>query len=68
MIEAAHAEYPSLPVVCAGGVMSSDIIRQEVQAAVPGTYFVPGKYSSDNAIGVSVIASFEVGSWQTSSL
>lgn len=68
MIEAAHAEYPSLPVVCAGGVMSSDIIRQEVHAAVPGTYFVPGKYSSDNAIGVSVIASFEVGSWQTSSL
>ena len=31
MTKAAQKEYPGLPVVCAGGVMSSDIIRAWVQ-------------------------------------
>ena len=48
---------------CAGGVMSSDIIRQWVQQRLPQVYFVPGLYSSDNAIGVSILAAREVGSW-----
>ena len=56
MTKAAKKEYPDLPVVCAGGVMSSEIIRDYVQKHLPGTYFVPGKYSSDNAIGVSILA------------
>lgn len=63
MIRAAKKEYPDVPVVCAGGVMSSDIIRAHVQKAAPETYFVPGKYSSDNAIGVSILAAKEVGAW-----
>ena len=33
MTKAAQKEYPGLPVVCAGGVMSSDIIRVWVPAA-----------------------------------
>ncbi len=63
MIRAAKKEYPDALVVCAGGVMSSDIIRAHVQKAEPATYFVPGKYSSDNAIGVSILAAKEVGAW-----
>lgn len=68
MIRAAQEQYPGLPVVCAGGVMSSDIVRAYVQHAQPGTYFVPGRYSSDNAIGVSILAAKEVGAWPMSSL
>ena len=42
MTKAAQKEYPGLPVVCAGGVMSSDIIRTWVQQRLPQVYFVPG--------------------------
>ena len=63
MTKAAQKEYPGLPVVCAGGVMSSDVIRQWVQKRLPQVYFVPGQYSSDNAIGVSILAAREAGRW-----
>lgn len=63
MIRAAHAHYPNLPVVCAGGVMSSDVVRAYVQKAAPQIYFVPAKFASDNAIGVSLLAAKEVGLW-----
>ena len=63
MTKAAQKEYPGLPVVCAGGVMSSDIIRVWVQQRLPQVYFVPGRYSSDNAIGVSILAAREAGLW-----
>lgn len=52
--------HPGLPVVCAGGVMSSPVIRDYVQARLPGVCFVPGRFSSDNAIGVAVLAAREV--------
>lgn len=67
MIRAARQRYPALPVVCAGGVMSSDVIREAVQAAMEDVYFVPGQFSSDNAIGTALIAAKEVGAWPTSS-
>ena len=63
MTKAAQKEYTGLPVVCAGGVMSSDIIRVWVQQRLPQVYFVPGLYSSDNAIGVSILAAREAGLW-----
>ena len=63
MTRAAQKEYPGLPVVCAGGVMSSDIIRAWVQQRLPQVYFVPGQYSSDNAIGVSILAAQGAGLW-----
>ena len=63
MTKAAQKEYPGLAVVCAGGVMSSDIIRSWVQQRLPQVYFVPGQYSSDNAIGVSILAAREAGLW-----
>jgi len=44
-------------------VMSSDIIHAWVQQRLPKVYFVPGQYSSDNAIGVSILAAREAGLW-----
>lgn len=43
--------------------MSSDIICSWVQQRLPQVYFVPGRYSSDNAIGVSILAAREAGLW-----
>ena len=60
MTKAAQKLYPDLPVVCAGGVMSSDVIRSYVTARLPGVTFVPGKFSSDNAIGTALLAGREV--------
>ena len=68
MARAALEEHPGLPVVFAGGVMSSDLIRTYVSARVPGARFVPGKFASDNAIGVSILAAREQGAWQTTSM
>ena len=63
MTKAAQKQYPGLPVVCAGGVMSSDVIRAWVQQRLPQVYFVPGLYSSDNAMGVAILAAREAGLW-----
>ena len=56
MAKAALEEYPGLPVICAGGVMSSGLIAEYVSHRLPDVTFVPGKFSSDNAIGVSILA------------
>lgn len=63
MIAAARREYSGLPVVAAGGVMSSDVIRAQVNAQMDDILFVPGQYASDNAIGTAILAANEVGAW-----
>lgn len=63
MCTAAQAQYSGLPVVFAGGVMSSDLVRQYITHRIPQAHFVPGKFASDNAIGVSILAAREVGEW-----
>lgn len=63
MVAAAQKEGLQYPVVCAGGVMSSDIVRSYVTARLKDVHFVPGRFASDNAIGVSIIAAKEVGAW-----
>lgn len=68
MANNALAEHPGLPVVFAGGVMSSDLIRTYVTNRVPNAHFVPGKFSSDNAIGISILAARECGAWPTTSM
>lgn len=60
MVVAALEDHPGLPVVFAGGVMSSDIIQKELSVRLPGAHFVPGRFSSDNAIGVALLAAREV--------
>ena len=66
MARAALEQHPGLPVVFAGGVMSSEIVRGYVTARLPGARFVPGKYASDNAIGVSILAAREAAQWTSS--
>ena len=68
MANNALAEHPGLPVVFAGGVMSSDLIRTYVTNRVPGAHFVPGRFASDNAIGISILAARECGTWPTTSM
>lgn len=63
MANTALEQYHGLPVVFAGGVMSSDLIRTYVTHRVPGAVFVPGKFASDNAIGVSILAAKENRAW-----
>ena len=63
MADAALREHPGLPVVFAGGVMSSELIKTYVMHRVPGAHFVPGKFASDNAIGISVLAAKENQAW-----
>ncbi|MEG1366262.1 MAG: glycoprotease [Oscillospiraceae bacterium] len=60
MISSALSIYPNADIVCAGGVMSSKIIKTYVQAKLARAYFVDAKYSSDNAIGIAIIAANEV--------
>ncbi len=68
MANNALAEHPGLPVVFAGGVMSSDLICTYVTNRVPNAHFVPGKFASDNAIGISILAARECGAWPTTSM
>ena len=60
MMLAARKEHPGLPVVFAGGVMSSSVVKNYMYARHPFVRFVDGKFASDNAIGVSVITAKEL--------
>ncbi len=59
MLAAAREKYPGLPVVCAGGVLASTVIRQRMESKAAGLYFVPAALSGDNAVGVALIAGEE---------
>ena len=48
-------EYPGLPVVFSGGVASNSMLREIVQGLNP--IFAEPRYSTDNAMGVAVLAS-----------
>ena len=61
MMLAAQKEHPGTPVVFAGGVMSSPLVHETLQKKYPFCRFVDGKFASDNAIGVSVIAARSLG-------
>ena len=56
MLDNVKQEYGDIPVVFAGGVMSSVVIKDIVTAALPDAMFVAPQFSSDNAIGVAVNA------------
>lgn len=59
MVENARALYGNLPLVCAGGVMCSSTIRNFLQDTLENIYFAPPELSSDNAVGVALIAGTE---------
>lgn len=56
MIAEARRLHGPLPVLCAGGVMGSVLIRREMEERETGLHFVPPAFSSDNAVGIACIA------------
>ncbi|MEG2119859.1 MAG: DNA-binding protein [Pseudoflavonifractor sp.] len=50
--DAALAHYPGLPVLCSGGVASNSVLRCAMQGAI----FAAPRYSTDNAMGVAILA------------
>lgn len=52
--EAAKKEYGDLPVLCSGGVASNTLLRQRLGGL--GAVFAPPQYSTDNALGVAILA------------
>ncbi len=59
MIRQARKTHGFLPVLCAGGVMGSAVIRREMEKQESELHFVPPEFSSDNAVGVACIAGLE---------
>lgn len=53
MTEAVRDEFPGLPVLYAGGVMSCGILKEMLKA--PGSYFSESAFSADNAAGVALL-------------
>ncbi|MBQ8603323.1 MAG: glycoprotease [Oscillospiraceae bacterium] len=56
MIQNVQVDYGNLPVVLAGGVMSSTVIKSIVTDVIPQAMFVQPSLSRDNAVGVAVNA------------
>lgn len=50
----------ALPVLCAGGVMASQLLKQQMQAQF-GAFFATPQLSGDNAVGVAVLAAMQHG-------
>lgn len=53
LTENLRREYPGIPIVYTGGVMSSVIIRNRLD--FPGAYFAAPEFSSDNAAGCALL-------------
>lgn len=51
---AAQKEYGGLPVLCSGGVASNTLLRRRLEPL--GAIFAPPRYSTDNALGVAILA------------
>lgn len=52
--QTALKEYGDLPILCSGGVASNSILRQRLSEF--GAVFAPAQYSTDNALGVAILA------------
>lgn len=52
--EQALAQYPGLPVLCAGGVASNQMLRQRMIQRC-GAVFAAPRFSTDNAMGVAIL-------------
>lgn len=53
LTENLRREYPDIPIVYAGGAMSSVIIKNRLD--FPGAYFAAPEFSSDNAAGCALL-------------
>jgi len=52
--EAARERYGDVPVLCSGGVASNSLLRARLGGL--GAVFAPPEYSTDNALGVAILA------------
>lgn len=52
-----RGEYKDIPIIYAGGVMSSSVLSSRLKRRFDGIHFAEPVYSSDNACGVAVLAS-----------
>lgn len=59
MTERILVEYPGLPVVFAGGVMSNILIRKRLEERF-GAFFAHPQFSSDNAAGIAILTKIKV--------
>lgn len=50
----AKSVYGDLPVLCSGGVASNSLLRSRLEPM--GSIFAPPQYSTDNALGVAILA------------
>jgi len=50
----AKKTYGDLPVLCSGGVASNSLLRGRLEPL--GAIFAPPQYSTDNALGVAILA------------
>ena len=57
MTKALRRQYPQLPLVYAGGVMSNTAIRRYMEEHYGGSFADP-MFSSDNAAGIALLAAF----------
>ena len=53
-------QYPGLPLIFSGGVMSNSLIRARVTEKFGGSFAAP-EFSSDNAAGIAVLAAVKSG-------
>ena len=60
MIKNNLEQYPGLPLIFSGGVMSNSLIRARVTEKIGGSFAAP-EFSSDNAAGVAVLAAAKAG-------
>lgn len=56
MVAHAREKHPALPVVLAGGVMASDVVRPWLARRLENACFAPAELAGDNAVGVALIA------------
>lgn len=52
--QAALAQYPGVPVLCSGGVVSNSRLRTVMEQAC-GAVFAQPRYAADNAMGVAIL-------------
>lgn len=58
--EGVISEYPNLPIIFAGGVMSNSKIKAFMQEKY-GAYFAKPEFSSDNAAGIAILTALKAG-------
>ena len=60
MTQNAQAQYPGLPLIFSGGVMSNSLIREKIAKEYHG-FFAEPEFSADNAAGIAILAAIRDG-------